>query len=350
MLLPADILGRQGTIAARLPHFELRSEQLAMAEAVAGAIERRRHLVVEAGTGVGKTFAYLVPAILAATSASPDNDLPARNEDDAPRRRVVVSTHTISLQEQLIAKDLPLLKSVIPRDFSAVLVKGRRNYLSLRRLAAATERATSIFHLPEEFEQLRALNQWVRKTADGSLADLAQRPLDSVWDEAASDSGNCLGRNCPQPKKCFYFSAQRLAQNAEVLVVNHALFFSDLALRRQGVSLLPDYDVVIFDEAHNLESVASQHLGLGVTSGQVEYMLNKLYNDRTNKGLLKQFGLKDAEQQVDEARLKADDFFDDVRSWCLKHSAANGRVMSPECVPNPVSPVLLSLSATIKKA
>src|SRR6185295_2940148 len=117
-------------------------------------------------------------------------------------------------------------------------------------------------------------------------ADLPQHPLSSVWDEVESDSGNCLGRKCPTYKECFYYRARRRVQNAQLLVVNHALFFSDLALRRGGVSILPDYQAVIFDEAHTLESVASDHLGLSVTSGQVDYLLNKLFNDRTNKGLL----------------------------------------------------------------
>ena len=129
----ADILGPEGSIARRLSHYELRPQQLAMAEAVAAAIANRRHLCVEAGTGVGKSFAYLAPAILAATD--PATDKPPR---------VVVSTHTISLQEQLIRKDLPLLNSVIPREFSAVLVKGRRNYVSLRRLQGAMTRGESI--------------------------------------------------------------------------------------------------------------------------------------------------------------------------------------------------------------
>ena len=318
-----------------------------MADAVAAAIRGRRHLVVEAGTGVGKSFGYLVPAILAATD---DADGKPRREEDGPRRRIVVSTHTISLQEQLIQKDLPLLKKAIPREFAAVLVKGRSNYVSLRRLGAATERAASLFHDQAEFDSLRQLNQWSKLSSDGSLADLPYRPLPAVWDEARSDSGNCLGRKCPQYKRCFYFRARKLAQGAEVLVVNHALFFSDLALRRVGVNLLPDYDVVIFDEAHTLESVASDHLGLSVTSSQIEFTLNKLYNDRTNKGLLKQFQLKEAEQQVDKVRFAAGDFFEDVLAWRQDYASGNGRVPTPECVSNDLSPALDVLAGMLKQA
>src|SRR6185295_10606841 len=115
-----------------------------------------------------------------------------------------------------------------------------------------------------------------KETNDGSLADLEYKPLPQIWDEIESDSGNCLGRNCPTYKECFYYQARRRVQNAQILVVNHALFFSDLALRRQGASILPDYDTVIFDEAHNVEAVASDHLGVSISSGQVEYLLNKL--------------------------------------------------------------------------
>ncbi len=138
MLTPAEILGPQGRIAARLEHYEQRPEQLAMAEAVATAIRDKHHLIAEAGTGVGKSFAYLVPAILAVAQGQ-------THSEDAPERRVIISTHTISLQEQLIHKDLPLLNSVIPLEFAAVLVKGRHNYLSLRRMKLASSRATSLF-------------------------------------------------------------------------------------------------------------------------------------------------------------------------------------------------------------
>jgi ATP-dependent DNA helicase DinG len=269
MLSPAEILGPAGRIAARMNHYEHRPEQLAMAQAVADAIAQGRHLVVEAGTGVGKSFAYLVPAILATAGPNPEGE---------PRRRVVVSTHTISLQEQLMRKDIPFLNSVIPWEFTAVLVKGRGNYLSLRRLKNALARAVHLFSREEEFQQLREIEKWSRTTGDGSLSDLEYRPLAQVWDEVASDHGNCMGRKCPTYKECFYYRARRRMTNAQILVVNHALFFSDLALRREGASILPTYDVVILDEAHNIEAVAGDHLGLSVTSGQVEYILNKLYN------------------------------------------------------------------------
>jgi ATP-dependent DNA helicase DinG len=337
----AEILGPNGRIAARMKNYEHRPEQLAMAQAVAEAISRRRHLIVEAGTGVGKSFAYLVPAVLHAAGPQPEG---------GRQRRIVVSTHTISLQEQLIAKDIPLLRSVIPWEFTAVLVKGRGNYLSRRRLGNALARASSLFTREEEFDQLRQLRDWAQSSGDGSLADLDFRPLPQVWDEAASDSGNCMGRKCPSYKDCFYYRARRRAAHAQVLVVNHALFFSDLAVRESGGSILPDYDVAILDEAHTLEGVAGDHLGLKVTSGQVEYVLNRLYNDRTNRGLLVHHHLADAQRKVLDCRARGEAFFADLHEWLDERPGSNGRVREPGIVRCTLGEGLTALAATLRQA
>ncbi len=343
MLTPAEILGPQGRIAARLANYERREEQLAMADAVADAIARRGHLVAEAGTGVGKSFAYLVPAILAVAQETAD-------DDEGPRRRVLVSTQTISLQEQLMQKDLPLLNSVMPLEFSAVLVKGRGNYLSLRRLGLAKARAASLFRGDEEFAELRALGTWAAESGDGSLADLPRRPLAQVWDEVASDSMNCQGRECPTYKDCFYYRARRRMQHAQILVVNHALFFSDLALRRQGASILPDYDVVVFDEAHNLERVAGDHLGVHVSSGQVDYVLSKLYNDHTNRGLLVHHKQGESQRQVLACRYRADDFFNAVDHWLSERNKTTARVAAGGLFENELSPALAALARALKQS
>ncbi len=223
---PTPILGPDGAIARRLPRYEARPEQIQMAEAVAEAIEGERHLMVEAGTGVGKSFAYLVPAILAAAEKG---------------KKVVVSTHTISLQEQLLQKDLPFLRAVMPQEFTAVLVKGRSNYVSLRRLDAATARAGATFTDPADFDQLARLKLWAGRTDDGTRSDLDFRPSPAVWEAVASEHGNCLGRKCPRYKDCHYFKARRRVWSANILVVNHALYLSDLALRAAGVGFLPEH-------------------------------------------------------------------------------------------------------------
>ena len=343
-----DILGPGGRIAARLENYEHRAEQLAMAAAVAEAIHGRHHLIAEAGTGVGKSFAYLVPAILAATEIK---EVPAGDDGDKQRPfRVVISTHTISLQEQLIDKDLPLLNAVIPREFTAVLVKGRSNYVSLRRLKSALTRGGSLFNDDEEFTQLRELNKWSKQTHDGSKSDLSYAPLPHVWGEVASDSGNCMGRKCPTYRKCFYYQDRRRVQNAQILVVNHALLFSDIALRREGVSILPDYDVVILDEAHNVEHVAGDHLGMRITSGQIDYLLGKLYNDRTQKGLLVHHDFRQTAEQVDRCRVRADEFFSDLWQWGLQHGPKNGRVAKAGIVANNLSSELQLLARQVKTA
>lgn len=342
-----QVLGEGGHVARRLGAYESRPQQLEMAAAVEQAIEAGQHLIVEAGTGTGKSFAYLVPAILAAT---------AKQGEGGPRRKVVISTHTISLQEQLIAKDIPFLNAVLPVEFSAVLVKGRSNYVSLRRLKGAVDRSNSLFSKPEEMEQLSQLVDWSRKTGDGSLSDLTFKPNSNVWDEVRSEHGNCLGKSCPTYDSCLYYRARRRIWNSDVLVVNHALFFADLALRREGASVLPDYDVVVFDEAHTLEQVAADHLGLSVTGGQVEYLLGRLYNDRTQKGLLTKIPLTDgdsfktkldAEQLVDKIRFLNRDLFAALTEWRETSGARNGRLRKPPDVANEVSPSLKELAVKI---
>ena len=335
-----SVLGADGRVARRLEHYEHRPQQLEMAEAVERAIANRSHLLVEAGTGVGKSFAYLVPAILTVL----DNQSKKKEE----RKRLVISTHTINLQEQLIDCDIPFLNAVLPVEFSAVLVKGRSNYISLRRLKGAGERAEAIFSEGDELRQLDDIARWAEKTNDGSRSDLKFQPKPSVWGEVQSEHGNCLGRKCPTHQQCFYYQARRRVWNADLLVVNHALFFSDLALRREGAALLPDYDVVVLDEAHTLEAVAGDHMGLSVSSGQFEYLFNKLYNDKNRRGLLMHHDLGECQQIVQDLRFHQRDLFADVREWQERHGSSNGRVRMPPELENPVSSKLKNLSDKIR--
>lgn len=341
ILTAKSILGPGGTISARLPSYEHREEQLEMSRAVEQALAEERHAVIEAGTGVGKSFAYLVPAILAVTKNEQDGD--------PLLKRIIISTHTIALQEQLLQKDIPLLSSVIPRDFSTVLVKGRRNYLSLRRMENALGKAPGLFSKEIEFEQLQEIRKWSRDTTDGSLSDLPFRPEGNVWEEVASDQGNCLGRNCPTHAKCFYYKARQRARNAQILIVNHALFFSDLALRRFDASILPEYDAVIFDEAHTLEAVASEHFGLSLTSGQVQYALTRLWNEKTQKGLLKEYPYDQGASLVSECQSRAEDLFDDLYEMQSRNPQSNGRVNEPGIVENVLSTPLDRLAAQLRK-
>jgi len=337
-----DILGANGVIARRLKDYEPRPEQLEMALAVESALTKRHHLIAEAGTGVGKSFAYLIPAILAAQ---------ADQGPGSKKRRIIVSTHTISLQEQLIQHDIPFLQSVLPVEFSAVLVKGRGNYISLRRLEKAVQRSSqkSLFE-PEGQQQLAKIRQWAHKTTDGSRSDLAFQPKPDVWDEVLSDHGDCLRKKCPSHNECFYYAARRRVWNADLLIVNHALFFSDLSLRRDDASILPEYDTVIFDEAHTIESVAADHLGISVSEGQVDYLLNKLYNEQTNRGVLITHNLKDAQKQTSRIRTVAMQFFLDTGEWAARFCKKNGRLMRPIEVTNELTPELSRLAIMIGEA
>ncbi len=341
-LTTASVLGPDGHIARRLPDYEPRHEQLQMAEAVEQAILRQEHLIVEAGTGVGKSFAYLVPAILATNArreAAPDGK-PAR------KPRIVISTHTISLQEQLMSKDIPFLNSILPLEFSAVLGKGRSNYVSLRRLQGTIQRASAVFHEPDHLASLSQLQEWSHHTRDGSLSDMAFRPLPAVWDEVKSEHGNCLGRGCPKHDDCHYYAARRRLRNADLIIVNHALFFSDLALRRAGASLLPEYDVAIFDEAHTLEAVAADHLGLSISNTQLDYLLTRLFNERTGKGLLVHHGWRDAQEFASRLRTLMHDFFGRLHdfSTSLGPGQTGKRIRQPPPIENRLS-VELSLLA-----
>jgi ATP-dependent DNA helicase DinG len=314
---PVSILGPGGAIARRLPSYEHRQEQLAMAQAVARAIERPGHLIVEAGTGVGKSFAYLVPAIQATAD---------------PKKKIVISTHTIALQEQLLRKDIPFLRSVMPEEFSAVLVKGRSNYISLRRLEVAIKRQDLLFQKPEEIDQLVTLRMWSNRTTDGSRSDLDFRPMPSVWEAVQSEDGNCLGRECPRHNDCFFFKARRRMRAANVLVVNHALLVTDLVLRGDGFGLLPDYQAAMIDEAHTLEAVAGERMGLQLSSIGIDYTLARLYNARSGRGVLAAHAkhLDEAIKQAQRTRDAAEDFFNRAATWHQgQPNGFNGRLRQP---------------------
>jgi len=229
-----SVLGEGGLIARAFGGFEVRTEQLDMAKAVDSALRRPHHLAVEAGTGVGKSFAYLVPAI---------------DYVGAKEGRVLVSTYTITLQQQLINKDIPFLAGILPTPFSAHLAKGRGNYLCMRRLEYAVSRRQGLFG--EEASGLMRISRWSKKTADGSLSDLPFLPAPAVWDAVRSEHGNCRGRKCKYFDRCFYWRARQALKKADIIVANHALLFSDLVLKQQTPGILPAYRAVVIDEAHN---------------------------------------------------------------------------------------------------
>ncbi len=322
-----------GPLSAGLAEFELRPQQSAMAEAVSAALEAGRHLVVEAGTGVGKTFAYLLPAVERIVRE--------------PGRRVVVSTHTIALQEQLVERDLPLLRSALGVEFAFELVKGRSNYVGLRRLKMASEKQKSLFPHRAQLEVLHRIEDWAYETADGSLSDLSEPPPLDVWEKVRSEHGNCLGRRCPTYEPCFFQRSRRRAERAGLLVVNHALLVSDLALRAAGANVLPDYDAVIVDEAHMLDAVAADHFGRTLTEAQVQYLLSGLFNDRTGKGYLATIGDEAQRQAVIAAQRACTEFFHELHNYQRTRGRSNGRLNRPDVVENPLSPALLAAAESL---
>jgi ATP-dependent DNA helicase DinG len=337
--MPLDVvnlLSADGAIARRLTDFESRPQQVEMAAAVERALDQQGRLIVEAGTGVGKSFAYLIPAIKRIVEH---------------KERVIISTHTINLQEQLIEKDIPLLNAVIPDEFSAVLVKGRGNYLSLRRLKLASEKQDRLFGDDDARHSLHMIEDWAYKTRDGTLATLPQLTRPEVWDYAQSDTHNCMGKKCPTFNDCFYQQARRRMENGDLLVCNHALFFADLALRELGVGFLPSYDHVILDEAHSVEEVAAEHFGVSLSEGRVRHLLNLLHHPRSSRGFLSTFKLKDASETpvaeamhfVDNARRAANGFFDDLVRWQHEARSRNGRINRPNIVENTLSTAMRRL-------
>ncbi|MEO2036105.1 MAG: helicase C-terminal domain-containing protein, partial [Planctomycetaceae bacterium] len=196
--------------------------------------------------------------------------------------------------------------------------------------------------------QLRQIVGWSQDTTDGSRADIPFRPLPAVWDEVVSDHGDCLRNSCPHHSDCFYYRARSRVWNADLLVVNHSLFFSDLALRREGASILPDYDTVILDEAHTIESTAASHLGLSLSEGQFNYLLNRLYNQKTQRGLLAVHKLTDAQTRVTAIRGHCRSLFPEIDEWCRRFGRPNGRIGEPVEVMNTVSPLLRDLAAHLE--
>ncbi|MDQ7778418.1 MAG: helicase C-terminal domain-containing protein, partial [Planctomycetota bacterium] len=368
----AEFLGPKGPIARLLPNYEARSEQIDMAVAAEKAISRRKHLVVEAGTGVGKTFAYLVPLIFrervpagvepkrdpvqgksgpGAAAHELDDELIEEPEPDAagPLPCAIVSTHTINLQEQLIAKDIPFLKSALPDRFNAVLAKGRSNFVCMRRLANARVNQSDLFSSDTALDDLGRIVEWAGQTKDGSRSDMDWTPSHEAWEQVCSEQGNCLGWKCRFRAACHYQRMRAALRTADIVVVNHALFFADLALRDKGGFILPPYDVVVLDEAHTLETAARDHLGYSVSSAKARFLLYQLYNPRRHTGFLARFEAFTIVDLVEKTLEISSEFFAGLREKLASAQGAQLRVRQPELMPDTVSPHLQDLRSALDK-
>jgi len=322
-------------LLSKAKNFEFRPQQQEMAVAVARALEEDRHLVVEAGTGVGKSLAYLVPSILFALEQ---------------HKKAIISTHTINLQEQLLHKDIPILKKTLPVEFEAALMKGRQNYLCPRRLERALQSSKELFTGPEETELTR-IAEWASTTRDGSLSDLSIEPDPKVWTQVCSEAHICTQKTCGQNPRCFYQQARKRLLAADLIVLNHTLLFMLLGSpaeqeERESGFLFPN-DFIIFDEAHTVEQVASKQIGIGVSQYGLRSTIQRLYNSRTRKGLFTVMrdaaGVRLAAELIDDL----EKFFDDVESKSDFRKGREFRVRDVDLVPDTITARLVALQARI---
>ncbi|MGR3293302.1 MAG: ATP-dependent DNA helicase, partial [Candidatus Scalindua sp.] len=327
-MLIEDVLGKDGVVANKLGSYELRPQQLEMALAIEKAIEENKHLIVEAGTGVGKSMAYLIPFIFWSV----------RNN-----KKVIISTHTKTLQEQLIKKDLPFLRNALKSvnifadacnnnshpengqedkfDFSYTLCVGGQNYLCLRRFHQA--QSQSVFNTQKEFDEFQHIVQWEARARRGLRSELDFEPSQAVWSKICRESDLCFGKQCSFKDDCYYNKARRKEYKAQILVTNHHLFFANIA---NDGRVLPEFDAVVFDEAHTLEDIATSYFGIGISNSRIKYMLDSIQNPKTGKGLItrlfdstsvsdqtKQAGIiSDCEKLVKEAGSTSDLFFSEI--------------------------------------
>src|SRR5881398_4056307 len=322
---------------SKAKNFEFRPQQQEMAAAVANALEEERHLVIEAGTGVGKSLAYLTPAILWAIEQ---------------HKKAIVSTHTINLQEQLLYKDIPILQKILPVEFKAALIKGRQNYLCPRRLERALQQANELFTGPEQNE-LNRIAEWARTTRDGSLSDLSVEPDPKVWIQVCSEAHICTQKTCGQDSRCFYQQARKRLLGADVLVINHTLLFIMLISpeaqeERESGFIFPN-DFLILDEAHTVERVASRQIGIGISQYGLRSIIQRLYNARTRKGLFTVTrdaeGVRLAAELVDGA----EKFFATVESKCDFKKGREFRVRDADLVPDTITSRLTALQARVSE-
>src|ERR1700756_3900439 len=320
---------------SKAKNFEFRSQQQEMAARVAQALQEEQHLVVEAGTGVGKSLAYLVPSVLFALER---------------HKKAIISTHTINLQEQLLHKDIPILKKVLSVEFEAALMKGRQNYLCPRRLERALESAKELFTGPEACE-LQRLAEWASTTRDGSLSDLSVEPDPRVWTQVCSEAHICTQKTCGQNPRCFYQQARKRLLAADLIVLNHTLLFillgsPDVQQERESGFLFPN-DFIIFDEAHTVEQVASKQIGIGASQYGIRSTIQRLYNPRARKGLFTVMrdaaGVRLAADLIDEV----DNFFAAVESKSNFRKGREFRVRDVDFVPDTITARLTALQARV---
>ncbi|MDI6766888.1 MAG: helicase C-terminal domain-containing protein [Bacteroidota bacterium] len=321
-----DIFSQDGSLS-RIKDYEFRPQQLEMAATISRSLESHKHLIVEAPTGVGKSLAYLFPAILYAVEH---------------KKKAIISTHTKNLQEQLFRKDIEIVKSVLGTNIDAVVFKGRSNYLCTTRLSNALLFQRQLFE-KEYVEELHRIAEWAETTTEGDYEHLPFMPRYEVWQQVCSEKGICSRKICGS--QCFFQKAKERARSAKIVVMNHSLFFTLLAaMPSEKHFLFPD-DFVIFDEAHMLEQVAGSCIGNSVSRAQVLFAIHRLYNPKTKKGLFSRLRKSNILNYCHAAETAAISFFDDVMlaAKILKGTSNTARIRTPYFVNNTLEQPLYEL-------
>jgi ATP-dependent DNA helicase DinG len=327
-----ELFSADGRVA-RLKDFEFRPQQRAMAGAIADALESSRHLIVEAPTGVGKSLAYLIPAVLFATSN---------------KRKAIVSTHTKNLQEQLLRNDIEIVRRVLDVEFRAAVLKGRKNYLCTTRLQHALQQQRQLFETSENRE-LQRIERWVTETRTGDRETLPFKLETDIWSHVCSEQGICSQILCGP--RCFFQRAKAHARDAQLVVMNHALFFTLFAQRQSDDFFIFPNDFVIFDEAHTLEQVAGTGIGKSISRAQVSFAIHRLFNARTKRGLFAKSRRQHLRTLCEETLLATNEFFDAISTMAqsLKSSSQTLRIRTPYCIANTMEYPLQSLQSAVKE-
>ncbi len=303
-----DFFGENGKIHQEIDKFEIRKEQYKMSKYIEKSMNENHKLIVEAGTGTGKTIAYLLPTLLYVL----ENNL-----------KLIISTNTINLQEQLINKDIPLIKRIIGKEFDYEIVKGRGNYLCKRKLYNMKTIITDKDTEEEKNEKIifKNLMEWDKKTETGDKNEVEYGISNKVWEEVSSETDTCMGVKCPYYSNCYFFKARKKVSNSDMLILNHHMFFADLSIRNEigfntEYSILPNYDVIVFDEAHNIEDTARNYFTYEISRYSFGRLMGNIYNRRaltsTNSGFFTKLLVHLNENLPQEEYIKIDDMKDGI--------------------------------------
>ena len=299
-----DIFSESGKLSL-LPDFEYRLPQKEMAVSIASSFENHSHIIIEAPTGIGKSFAYLVPSIIFAKTQ---------------KRKAIISTCTINLQEQLIKKDIPALQSILPYEFSPEILKGRQNYICTKRLNSALLKKNTLF-MDDEQEELQKIHNYVSKHGKGTIQDIPFKVDENIWSQIFAEEGICTSKSCgSENSNCFYQQAKFRLKQADLIILNHYLFFTIFGLfETRGDGYIYSDDFVVFDEAHQLEQIAAENVSPSISKEQIRFWLNKLFNPQKDRGFLADERFRKLSRRVITLLKENEVFFGDIEDFAYNN-------------------------------